>query len=91
MYLLYCIYYDFESFANNFELNIDAVTANNCFLTFFLGDLNIKSSLRFKKDNTSYEGSKIDAIISQFGLQQLINESAHLFADSYSSADSTFT
>ena len=47
---------DFESFANNFELNIDSVTANNSFLTIVLGDFNIKSK--------SYEGSKIDAITS---------------------------
>ena len=33
-------------------------------------------------DKTSYEGSKIDAITSQFGLQQLINEPTHLVADS---------
>ena len=55
---------DFESFANNFELNIDAVTANNPFLTVVLGDFNIKSNLWFKGDKTSYEGSKIDAITS---------------------------
>ena len=36
---------DFKSFANNFELNIDAVTANNPFLTVVLGDFNIKSNL----------------------------------------------
>ena len=36
---------DFESFANNFELDIDAVTAINTFLTTVLGDFNIKSNL----------------------------------------------
>ena len=82
---------DFESFANNFELNIDAVTANNPFLTVALVDFNIKSNLWFKGDKTSYEGSKIDAITSQFGLQQLINEPAHLVADFASCIDSTFT
>ena len=59
---------DFESFANNFELNIDAVTANNPFLTVALGDFNIKSNLWFKGDKTSHEVSKIDAITSQFRL-----------------------
>ena len=39
---------DFESFANNFELNIDTVTANNPFLTVILGDFNITSNLSFK-------------------------------------------
>ena len=36
---------DFESFANNFELNIDTTTAHNTFLTVFLGDFNAKSNL----------------------------------------------
>ena len=82
---------DFESFANNFELNIYAVTSNNPFLTVILGDFNIKSNLWFKGDETSYEGSKIDAITSQFGLQQLINEPTHLVADSSSAIDLIFT
>ena len=82
---------DFESFANNFELNIDAVTVNNPFLTFVLGGFNIKSNLWFKGDKTSSEGSKIDAITFQFGLQQLINEPTHFVADSFSCIDLIFT
>ena len=81
---------DFESFANNFELNIDAVTANNLFLTVVLGDFNIKTNFWFKGDKTSYEGSKIDAITLQFGLQ-LINEPTHLVADSSSCIHLIFT
>ena len=59
---------DFESFANNFQLNIDAVTANNPFSIVVLRNFNIKSNLWFKGDKTSYDGSKIDAITSQFRL-----------------------
>ena len=81
----------FESFVNNFELNIDAVTANNPFLTVVLADSNIKSNLWFKGDKTSYEASKIDAITSQFGLQQLITEPTQLVADSSSCMDFIFT
>ena len=82
---------DFESFANNVELNIDAATANNPFLTVVLGDLNFRSNLWFKADKTSYEGSKIDATTSQFGLQQLINEPTHFIADFFSCIDLIFT
>ena len=32
---------DFESFANNFELNIDTATPNNTFLTVVLGESNL--------------------------------------------------
>ena len=82
---------DFESFPNNFELNIDAVTVSNSFLTVVVGDFNIMSNLWFKGDWKSYEGSKIDPITSQFGLQQLINEPTHLAADFSSCIDLIFT
>ena len=39
----------------------------------------------------TYEGSKIDAVTSQFGLQQLINDTIHLVADSSSCIDLIFT
>ena len=60
------------------------------FLTVGLSDFNIKPNLWFKGDKTSNEGSKIDAITSQLGLQQLINEPTHLVADSSSCIDLIF-
>ena len=83
--------YDSESFANTFESNIDAVTANNPFLTIVLGGFNIKSTPWFKGDKASYEGSKIDAITSHFGLQKLINGPTYVVADSSSCIDLIFT
>ena len=66
--------HDFETFLKNFELNLDTILTNNPFLTVILDDFNVKSNLWCKSDKTSYEGSKIEGITSQFGLQQLINE-----------------
>ena len=43
---------------------------NNTFLTVVLGDFNAKSFIWFKDDKTTYECSKIDGIISTFGLKQ---------------------
>ena len=68
---------DLEIFLKNFELNLDTILTNNPFLTVVLGDFNVKSNLWSKSDKTSYEGSKIEGISSQFGLQQLINEPTH--------------
>ena len=82
---------DFEAFWNNFELNLDAATANNTFLTAVLGDFNTKSNLWFKGDKTMYEGSKIDGNNSTFGLQQTINEPTHVIGDSSSCIDLIFT
>ena len=81
---------DFVSFANKFELSIDAVTANNPFLIVVLGSFNIKSNLWCKEDKTSCKGSEIDATTSQFGIQQLINEPTYLVADSSSCVDLIF-
>ena len=74
----------------NFELNIDTILANKPFLTVVLGDFNVKSNLWCKSDKKSYEGSKIEGIASQFGLQQLINEPTHHTRDSSSCIDLIF-
>ena len=69
---------DFENFCNNFELTLDAVSATNPFLIVAIGDFNAKSSNWYTDDTTTSEGSKIEAITSQFGLQQIINETTHI-------------
>ena len=62
----------FEKFADNFELNLDKIANKNSYLIVILGDFNAKSSNWYKYDMTTHEGSKIDAITSQFGLKQFI-------------------
>ena len=62
----------FEEFAFNFELNLDKIKNENSYLIVHFGDFNVKSSNWYKHDTTTYEGSKIDAMTSQFSLQQLI-------------------
>ena len=81
----------FETFADNLELTLDTLTNNNPFLIVAIGDFNAKTTNWYKNDTTSYEGLKIDAITSQFGLQQLINEPTHLTGNSSSCIDSIFT
>ena len=81
---------DFETFLKNFELNLDTILANNSFLTVVLGDFNVKSNVWCKSDKTSYKGSKIKGITSQFGLQQLINEPTHHTRNSSSCIDLAF-
>ena len=56
---------------NNFELTLDAVSATDPFL---IGDFNAKSGNWYTGDTTTSEGSKIEVLTSQFGLQQIINE-----------------
>ena len=82
---------DFKSFNNNLEYNIDSVMVNNPFLTVILGDFNAKSNLCHNNDVTTYEGSKMDGVNSQFGLQQIIKEPTHFIGNSSSCIDLVFT
>ena len=67
-----------RTFADNLELTLDTLTNKNPFLIAAIGDFNAKTTNWYKNDTTSYEGLKIDGITSQFGLQQLINETNHI-------------
>ena len=51
---------DFKSFINNIDVNLDSVMVNNPFLTVILGDFNVKLSLWYNKDITTYESPKAD-------------------------------
>ena len=56
---------DFESFNNNLEYNLDSVMLNNPFLTVILCDFNVKSSLWYNNDITTYDSSScIDLIFT---------------------------
>ena len=81
----------FEGFADNLQLTLDTLNNNNPFLIVAIGDFNAKTTNWYKNDMTSYEGLKIDAITSQFGLQQLINEPTHLTVNSSSCIALIFT
>ena len=70
----------FETFADNLELNVDTIANKNPYLIVILGD-----------DKTTYEGSKIEAITSQFGLKELIQEPTHILSNSSSCTDLVFT
>ena len=81
----------FETFTENFELNLDTIANKNPYLIVILGDFNAKSSNWYKHDKTIYECSKTEAITSQFGLKQLIQEPTHILSNSSSCIDLVFT
>ena len=75
---------DFVSFLDNFQLTLDTLAQKNLFLMVALGDFNAKSSNWYNKDITSDEGRKIEAVTSQYGLRQEINEPTHILNNSTS-------
>ena len=81
----------FEDFVDNLEINLDKIANKSPYLLVVLGDFNVKSSHWYKRDKTTYEGSKIDAITSQYGLQQSIKEPTYILTDSSSCIDLLFT
>ena len=81
----------FEEFADNLQLSLDKISNQNPFLTVVLGDFYTKSSNWYKHNKTTYKGSKIDAVTSQFGLQQLIKEPTQILENSSSCIDLVFT
>ena len=54
----------FESLIDNLELNIDAIAAKNPYLIGILGDFNAKLSTWCRSDKSTYEGSRIDGLVS---------------------------
>ena len=74
-----------------FELNLDNIANQIPYLIDALDDFNVKSYNWYKHNKTTYQGSKVDAITSQFGLQQLIKEQTRVLTYSSSCVDLLFT
>ena len=75
---------EFESFLKNFELTLDKIHDDNPSMISLLGDFNAKSNNWCKNDITFHEGSMIDAVTSNYGLHQLIQELTHILNSSSS-------
>ena len=69
---------EFQAFKSNLEMNLDVLSTNNPFLTFMIGDFNAKSSNLYSKDITSFEGSQIEFLASQFAMSIVIKEPIHV-------------
>ena len=73
------------------KLNLDALLCGNLFLTVMIGDFNAKFKDWCSIDITSFEGSELDFLTSQFGLSQIIKEPTHILDNSRSCIDVIFT
>ena len=81
---------EFESFANYLELNLDSIVHRNPYLIVVLGDFNAQTKGWYPLGKTTYEGTRIDGITSQFGLEQLIHEPTHIIGERSSCIDLVF-
>ena len=80
---------DFEWFMNNFQLNFDSALVNIHFLSFLV--FLMRKQVWHNNDITTYEGSKIDGVTSQLGLEQKIKKSKYIIDDSSSCINLIFT
>ena len=81
---------EFESFADNLELNVDSIALRNPYLIVVLGDFNAQTKGWYSLGKTTYADTRIDGIASQFGLEQLIHEPTHIFGERFSCIDLIF-
>ena len=82
---------EFQTFISNLKLSLDTLLCGNPFLIVMIGDFNAKSKDWCSIDITSFEGSELDFLTSQFGLLQIIKEPTHILDSSRSCIDLIFT
>ena len=81
---------EFESFADNLEVNLDSVVHRKPYLIVVLGDFNAQTKGWYPLGKTTYEGTRKDGITFQFGLEQLIHEPTHITGERSFCIDSIF-
>ena len=81
----------FNYFLLNFEKMLQEIRAFKPDFSIILGDFNARSKSWWKSDIDTIEVTKIDAVTSSYGLQQLISQPTHLLANSSSCIDLIFT
>ena len=67
------------------------MTENNPFLVAEIEDFNVRLSSWCINDKSNYEKTKIDCLATEYDLEQVINEPAHLLENSSSCIDLIFT
>ena len=82
---------EIENFLNKLNLAIESITQKNPFLTVGIGDFNARSSKWWTDDRINQEGLKIENLLSQFSLSQVINEPTHISQNFNSCTDLIFT
>ena len=65
---------EFEEFLKKFKTLHSNIQTNNPYATFYTGDFNGQSQIWWSDGNTTPEGKKIEELLSELNLSQLISE-----------------
>ena len=68
---------------------MESITQKNMFPTVVTGEVNARSSKWWRVDKTTQEGFRIEKLLSQFSLSQVINEPTHI-SQNFNSVDLIF-
>ena len=79
-----------DSFADNLKLNLDSVVRRNSYLIVFLDNFNAQTKGWYPLSKSTEEGTGIDGITFQFGLEQMIHEPSHIIGEMSSCIDLIF-
>ena len=82
---------EFEIFLNKLNLTMESITEENPFLTAAIGDFNKRLLKWWTDDKTTQDGLKIESLLSQLSLSQVINEPTHISQNFNSYIDLLFT
>ena len=82
---------NFETFIDNFQLNLESLSRKNPFLLVAIGDFNAKSKVWYCNDNTMSQGKALENVMSQFELHQVIKKPTHILHSSFSCIDLRFS
>ena len=69
---------------------MESITQKNMFPTVVTGEVNARSSKWWRVDKTTQEGFRIEKLLSQFSLSQVINEPTHISQNFNSCVDLIF-
>ena len=69
---------EFENFLNKLNLNMESIVQKNSFRTVAIGNFNARSSKRWMDDKTAQESLKIENLLPQFSLSQVVNKPTHV-------------
>ena len=82
---------EFDNSLNKLNQTMELITQKNPFPTVVIGDFNVRLSKWWADDKTTQKGLKIENLLSQFSLSQVINEPTHISQNGNSCIDLLFT
>lgn len=77
----------FGSCLEDLKLNLHTMNGNNPFIMVMIGDFNARSSSLCLNDKSNSEWTKIDCLVTQYDIKQVINQPTDLLQNSSSWTD----